>query len=543
MATVTKLTNEHGVYIRGVEKVTIFMPKRARAHAAARLIRDPELPEGEHWRAGHDFGLDGVGVGSGGASAAPSCSGAGFATREAALLFFADAAARWFERQYVGSYSTAIRWRSGVAKKACHDFADRLKHQSNAKNRATGSTAKKAVASRGTPKTQGRRSDLDPVEPGPAPRSGWSGAAGEFRASLATQLGRIYNLPIPAYVGAFCADMIAQLGLKNELISKDEIRRAMGYVEQYLRPGSAKLPAADAAVPAKAVLALVPATSPETMLTAAEENRLADCEAKIAQAAEQAAQSYQQMGDGLEPIQSERLYRKTHATFEAYCQERLGIGRQQAYRFIAAARISRRLVSIGTTVLPRTESQVRPLMALTDPKLQVKVWQQATKLARAEANGREVQNVPARIVEAVVRERIGEPTATKTRAADPFTRDEAGQFADVAAANSPSPSVASVPSVASPSQQVDRQLSASSAEGIVQNVLEPRTFQVWMSQVSQLLSQIQHMGYFGAYGPQCRTHLAAILREQVDGLEAANESAALTADMKSLGVTARRRPR
>ena len=62
-------------------------------------------------------------------------------------------------------------------------------------------------------------------------------------------------------------------------------------------------------------LELLPATGSVVIA-----DRLAECEAVI----ERGQQTFIEVGQALMEIRDSRLYRETHATFEAYCNERWG---------------------------------------------------------------------------------------------------------------------------------------------------------------------------------------------------------------------------
>lgn len=69
-------------------------------------------------------------------------------------------------------------------------------------------------------------------------------------------------------------------------------------------------------------------------LTHAEATRLARLERTVDRAVAVVGRI---AGEALATIRDERLYRLTHATFEAYCAERWGFSRATAYRMIDAA--------------------------------------------------------------------------------------------------------------------------------------------------------------------------------------------------------------
>ena len=102
---------------------------------------------------------------------------------------------------------------------------------------------------------------------------------------------------------------------------------------------------------------------------------LAECEAIIQRGIDATWNSAR----ALLVINVSRLYLDTHATFEAYCQERWEIERSQAYRLIDAAKVMDVLSPIGDKDhLPSKESHMRELVPLIDdPELMREVWTEA----------------------------------------------------------------------------------------------------------------------------------------------------------------------
>jgi hypothetical protein len=130
------------------------------------------------------------------------------------------------------------------------------------------------------------------------------------------------------------------------------------------RPGLAAVPAG--ADPASALAAVVPAAvipepghSPEGQgaLSDGERDHLAVCEAAL----DNLRRAFIAAGKALQVIRDSRLYRDGYATFEDYVEQRWDIGRQHAYRLIAAWPLAERLSPIGDTL---TESQIRELLPL-----------------------------------------------------------------------------------------------------------------------------------------------------------------------------------
>lgn len=98
--------------------------------------------------------------------------------------------------------------------------------------------------------------------------------------------------------------------------------------------------------------------------------------------------AFSRAGLALEQIQSRRLYRSTHSSFESYCADTFGFGSDCAYLKIAAAKIYRTLSENLPTncrqpsILPAKESQLRPIYkARLRPIEQVLVWNRAVDRA------------------------------------------------------------------------------------------------------------------------------------------------------------------
>jgi hypothetical protein len=124
----------------------------------------------------------------------------------------------------------------------------------------------------------------------------------------------------------------------------------------------------------------------------AEQIRLQELEAIVARG----LQTFYEVGQALIEIRDRKLYRVTHKTFEAYCQEKWSIARRTAYQLISATKVVENLCAMAHK-LPTNERQVRPLTKLP-PAQQLEIWQKAVEEAP--------NNVPtAKIVERLVRER------------------------------------------------------------------------------------------------------------------------------------------
>ncbi|MCX5804182.1 MAG: hypothetical protein NTU69_11745 [Proteobacteria bacterium] len=77
-------------------------------------------------------------------------------------------------------------------------------------------------------------------------------------------------------------------------------------------------------------------------------------------------------------IRDSRLYREQYGTFEEYCKEKWGMSKTHANRLISSTEVTDNLTPIG--VIPKTESQVRPLTKL-EPAEQKEAWDKAVKTA------------------------------------------------------------------------------------------------------------------------------------------------------------------
>jgi ParB family chromosome partitioning protein len=106
-----------------------------------------------------------------------------------------------------------------------------------------------------------------------------------------------------------------------------------------------------------------PAGRSDSTITA----RLAELETVI----ERGMQTFLEVGNALMEIRDQRLYRETHATFEAYCRERWGWTRQHANRQIQAARMAEVLEPMGP--IPENERQARAILESLPPEERAQV--------------------------------------------------------------------------------------------------------------------------------------------------------------------------
>ncbi len=117
--------------------------------------------------------------------------------------------------------------------------------------------------------------------------------------------------------------------------------------------------------------------------------------------------TFMEVGAALAEIQKRRLYKEQGYTeFDAYCKERWGWARQNAYQLIAAASAAENVRNCVHS--PTSEGQIRPLTRLETPSAQRQAWQRAVEIAREERG--ETAKITGRHVARAVRE-IANPVA------------------------------------------------------------------------------------------------------------------------------------
>lgn len=167
---------------------------------------------------------------------------------------------------------------------------------------------------------------------------------------------------------------------------------------------------------------------------------------------ERGLKTFFEVGAALLTIREQRLYRQEYGTFEAYCNDKWGLGQSQAYRLMDAAQVTENLKTSPIGELPANESQTRPLAKLKDPDRQREAWQRAVATAAGK--------ITAAHVEAVVREMLAQaaPAAAapsvEEREAAPAQQvvidqaDEDGLFPD----DEPAPAAPASSPAAAPAQ-------------------------------------------------------------------------------------------
>lgn len=128
------------------------------------------------------------------------------------------------------------------------------------------------------------------------------------------------------------------------------------------------------------------------LLNIEERNELERCEVVI----KQGLQTFVEVGQALMLIRDKRLYRAEYGTFENYCREKWDFTDNFSRRLINSSIVVENIKSVPIgTVLPKTESQARPLTKV-EPELQKEVW--------SETINRHGDNITAKKVEEVVKD-------------------------------------------------------------------------------------------------------------------------------------------
>lgn len=124
-------------------------------------------------------------------------------------------------------------------------------------------------------------------------------------------------------------------------------------------------------------------------LTMSEQEQLEACEATIRENLE----SFLSVGKALWEIRQGKLYRATHKTFEAYCDEKFGLERRNAYHLmegvtvVAQLRLGAETDPANTPVLPSTHSHARALTNIEAEQRQ-EVWN--TVVGEAQETGKPI---------------------------------------------------------------------------------------------------------------------------------------------------------
>jgi hypothetical protein len=145
----------------------------------------------------------------------------------------------------------------------------------------------------------------------------------------------------------------------------------------------------------------------------------------------QGMKSFMEVGKALLTIREQRLYREEFKTFDAYCAERWGMGKQHANRLISGSQVAANLVASHDAlctpceIQPTSEYQLRPLAVLA-PKRQREVWEEAVKTAPT-GGGPSYKNVRAKVIEA-----IGPYPPAPPKEKDPYPESDAHYYVTIA---------------------------------------------------------------------------------------------------------------
>lgn len=136
-----------------------------------------------------------------------------------------------------------------------------------------------------------------------------------------------------------------------------------------------------------------PGPTPEAPLSPEEQDVLRDCETSLGRY----KKAFLDAGRALRTIREDKLYRETHKTFEAYCDEKWGFTADRAGQLMRGTETVETLIDAGVTDLPTNEAQTRPLSKLDDEQ-RLEAWQ-----TLLDQNG-SASNVSHKKVKAVVAE-------------------------------------------------------------------------------------------------------------------------------------------
>jgi hypothetical protein len=90
---------------------------------------------------------------------------------------------------------------------------------------------------------------------------------------------------------------------------------------------------------------------------------------------ERGLSTFLEVAKALQEIRSSRLYRGTHADFQSWCRETLGLGRSSVDGLIRSGEVAQFLIDSGAKLPPGlTEATIRPLASLPGPELQKAGW-------------------------------------------------------------------------------------------------------------------------------------------------------------------------
>lgn len=144
-------------------------------------------------------------------------------------------------------------------------------------------------------------------------------------------------------------------------------------------------------------------------LTIVERTRLTDCMMTVSNG----MKTFVEVGTALGIMREERLYRETHASFEAFCKEHWDCSKTQANRMISASQVAEitKVTPNGCQLPPilTSERQARPLTKLLEQGGEevAECWKDILDTAPKNESGQPV--VTAKFVEETVKARITPP--------------------------------------------------------------------------------------------------------------------------------------
>jgi len=150
------------------------------------------------------------------------------------------------------------------------------------------------------------------------------------------------------------------------------------------------------------------AISPETIASDVVEPLTPDEERERHRLELRVESAFFEAGKALRELRERRLYRSTHRSWEAYCIERFGFGRDSADIKISASRVVEEIREDLPTnrrqILPTTLEQVRPLLKLKASSERIEAWLKAIDTNHGKIpNGRIVKGIVKQLKEKALR--------------------------------------------------------------------------------------------------------------------------------------------
>lgn len=154
---------------------------------------------------------------------------------------------------------------------------------------------------------------------------------------------------------------------------------------------------------------------PETLMPA-ERDRLARFERII----QRGIAAFKEVGSALAAIRDQELHRGTHATFEAYCEEKWGLTRSRAYQLMESAEAVSTIVDTGLPE-PGNEAQARQLARMPEDQ-RAEVWEETNERTEGKPTAKAIRETWQEREQAEERSEGGRGVPTET--ATPKTERE-----------------------------------------------------------------------------------------------------------------------